>query len=143
MEGMTSLSENSLLLFSYLVVSNSLQAHGLQHARLPCPSPSPRVCSNVCPLSQGCHPTIFSSVTTSSPALNLSKHQGLFQWVGSLRQVAIVLELQNRPLDNVLKKSFACSCYGEVLERELICVATLISISLPNLLLFPKFLSLT
>jgi len=42
------------------VVSNSLWPHGLQHTRLPCPSPSPRACSNSCPLSQGCHPTISS-----------------------------------------------------------------------------------
>ena len=38
----------------------------LQHTRLPCPSPSPRVCANLCPLSQGCHPTISSSVTLFS-----------------------------------------------------------------------------
>ena len=42
----------TLLLFSCSVVSDSLQPHGLQHARLPCPSPSPRVCSNSCPSSQ-------------------------------------------------------------------------------------------
>ena len=43
-------------------MSNSLQPHGLQHTRLPCPSPSPRVCLNSCPLSRWCHPTILSSV---------------------------------------------------------------------------------
>ena len=42
----------------------SLQPRGLQHARLPCPSLSPRVCSNSCPLSRWCHPTISSSVDT-------------------------------------------------------------------------------
>ena len=52
----------SLLLFSHSVVSSSLRPHGLQHARLPCPSPCPRVCSNSCPLSQWCHPTISSSL---------------------------------------------------------------------------------
>ena len=41
---------------------NSLQPHGLQHTRLPCPSLSPRVCLNSCPLSRWCHPTILSSV---------------------------------------------------------------------------------
>ena len=51
-----------LFLFSCLVRSNSLQPHGLQHARLPCPSLSPRVCSNSCPLSWWCHPTTSSSV---------------------------------------------------------------------------------
>ena len=50
------------LLFSHSLVSGSLQPHGLQHARLPCPSPSPRICSSSCPLSQWCHPTISSSV---------------------------------------------------------------------------------
>ena len=44
------------------VVSDSLRPHGLQHPRLPCPSPTPRACSNSCPLSQWCHPTISSSV---------------------------------------------------------------------------------
>ena len=71
------------LLFTRSVVPNSLWPHGLQHARLPCPSPSPGVCSNSCPLScvHGCHPAISCSVTPFSPALNLSQHQGLFQWV--------------------------------------------------------------
>ena len=40
-----------------------LQPHGLQHARLPCPSLSPRVCSNSCPLNRWCHPTTSSSIT--------------------------------------------------------------------------------
>ena len=43
-------------------MSNSSWPHGLQHARLPCPSPTPRACSNSCPLSQWCHPTISSFV---------------------------------------------------------------------------------
>ena len=43
--------------------------------------PSPRVCSNSCPLSQWCHPTISSSVVPFSSALSLSQNQGLFQWV--------------------------------------------------------------
>ena len=48
--------------FSHLVVSDSLQPHGLQHARLPLPSPTPGACSNSCPLSRWCHPTISSCV---------------------------------------------------------------------------------
>ena len=59
-------------------MSNSLQQHhGLQHDRLPCPSLSPGVCSNSCPLScvHRCYPAISSSVTPSPPALNLSQHQ--------------------------------------------------------------------
>ena len=53
---------NSVLLFSHSVLSDSLWPHGLQLARLPCPSLSPRVCSNSCALSCWCHPTISSSV---------------------------------------------------------------------------------
>ena len=52
--------------FSSSVVSNSLQPHGLQHARLPCPSPTPGACSNSCPPSRWCHPTISSSVVPFS-----------------------------------------------------------------------------
>ena len=63
-----------LLLFSCSVMSDSLQPYGLQHARVPCPSLSPRACSNSCPLSWWCHPSIsssevpFSSCTQSFPA---------------------------------------------------------------------------
>ena len=52
-----------LLSFSDLVMSDSLQPHGLQHTRLLCPSLSPGVCSNSCSLSQWCNPTISSSAT--------------------------------------------------------------------------------
>ena len=48
--------------FSCLVTSDPLQPHGLQHVRPPCPSPTPRACSNSCPSSQRWHPTILSSV---------------------------------------------------------------------------------
>ena len=54
------------LLFSRSVVTDSLRPHGLQHARLTCPSPSPGACWNSCPLSRRCHPTISSSVTPFS-----------------------------------------------------------------------------
>ena len=50
------------LQFSHSVGSDSLQPHGLQHASLPCPSPTPGACSNLCPPSQWCHPTISPSV---------------------------------------------------------------------------------
>ena len=52
--------------FSLLVVSDSLQPHGLQRARPPCPSPTPGLYSNSCPLSQWCRPTILSSVVPFS-----------------------------------------------------------------------------
>ena len=56
----------SLVNFSHSVMSNSLWPHGLQHTRLPSPSPTPRACSNSCPLSQWCHQTIWSSVVPFS-----------------------------------------------------------------------------
>ena len=52
--------------FSCSVVSDSLRPHESQHARPPCPSPTPRVHSNSCPLNRGCHPAISSSVVPFS-----------------------------------------------------------------------------
>ena len=60
---------NVLLLLSHSVMSDSLWPHGLQHGRLPCPSASPGVYSNSCPLSQWCHPTILTSVIHFSSCL--------------------------------------------------------------------------
>ena len=60
------------------VMSNSLPSHGLQHARLACPSPSPWDCSNSCPLSQWCHPTISSSVIPFSSRLQSFPESGSF-----------------------------------------------------------------
>ena len=56
-------------LFSCSVMSDSLWPHGLQHSRLPCPSLSPGVCSNSCPLNWWCHPTMSSSVILFSSCL--------------------------------------------------------------------------
>ena len=66
------------LLFSCPVVSDSLQPHGLQHTRPPCPSPTPRVYSNSCPLSRWCHPTISSSVVPFSSCLQSFPASGSF-----------------------------------------------------------------
>ena len=62
--------------FSRSVVSDSLRLHWLQQVRLPCPSPTPRACSNSCLSSPWFHPTTWSP---SPPAFNFSQHQGLFQ----------------------------------------------------------------
>ena len=66
------------MLFSCPVVSDSLWPHGLQHTRLPCPSPTPRACSNSCPSSQWCHPTISSSVVCFSSCLQSCPASGSF-----------------------------------------------------------------
>ena len=93
--------------FSHSVMSDSLWPHGLQHAILPCPSPTPRSCSNSCPLSQWFYPTISSSVISFS-SHHLSQHQGLFQWVTSLHQVVRVLEfqLQHQSFQCILRTDF-------------------------------------
>ena len=65
--------------FGRSVVSNSSQPHGPHHARLPCPSRTPRACSNSCPQSQWCHPTISSSVVPFSSCLQSSPASGSFQ----------------------------------------------------------------
>ena len=64
--------------FSCSVMSNSLRPHGLQHARLPCPSPSPRACSNSRPFSQWCHPAISPSVAPFSSCLQSFPASGSF-----------------------------------------------------------------
>ena len=65
--------------FSCSVMSDSLQPNGLQHARLPCPSPTPRVHPNPCPLSWWCHPTISSSVIPFSSSPQSFPASGSFQ----------------------------------------------------------------
>ena len=69
---------HSMLLFSHSVVSDSLWPHGLHHARLPWPSPSPGACSNSCPLIEWCHPTISSSVIPFSFCLQSFPASGSF-----------------------------------------------------------------
>jgi len=64
--------------FSHSVVSDSLYPHGLQHARLPCPSPTPRVYSKSCPLSWWYHPAISSSIVPFSSHLQSFPASGSF-----------------------------------------------------------------
>ena len=59
-------------------MSDSLWPHGLQHTRLPCPSPTPRACSHSCPSSRWCHPTISSSVVPFSSCLQSFPASGSF-----------------------------------------------------------------
>ena len=92
--------------FSCSVVSDSLQPHGLQHTRPPCPLPTPRVYSNSCPLSWWCHPTIsssvipFSSCPLSFPAsgsFQMSQDWFPFGWTGWI-------SLQSKVLSRVFSK---------------------------------------
>ena len=86
--------------FSRSVMSNSLQPHGLQHTRLPCPLPPPGACSNSSPLNRGCHPTISSSAVPFSfclqsfPASSSFPMSQLFASVGqSIAASASVLPM--------------------------------------------------
>ena len=65
--------------FSPSVVFITLWLFGLQHTRFPCPSPTPRACSNSCPSSRWCHPTISSSVVPFSSCLQSFPASGSFQ----------------------------------------------------------------
>ena len=65
--------------FSHLVVCDALWPHEVQHARLPCPSPTPGVYPNSCPLSRWCHPAISSSVVPTSSCLQSFPASGSFQ----------------------------------------------------------------
>ena len=85
---------NILLLYNYWVVSDSLQALGMQHSRLPCHSLSPRVCSKPCPLCQWCYCTILSSAALFSFCLLSFIASGSFQMSRSSHQMIKVLELQ-------------------------------------------------
>ena len=86
--GLTGLISFSSVQFSHSVVSDSLQPHELQHARPPCPSPTPGACSNSCPSSWWCHPPIsasvvpFSSCSQSLPASGSFPTSQLFAWGG-------------------------------------------------------------
>ena len=71
--------------FSCSVVSDSLRPHGLQHTRPPCPSPTPGVHPNSCPLSRWCHPTISSSVGPFSSYLQSFPASGSFSNESALR----------------------------------------------------------
>ena len=64
--------------FSLSVMSHTLQPHGLQHARISCPSPTPGACSKSCPSSWWCHPTISSSVVLFSSCLQSFPASGSF-----------------------------------------------------------------
>ena len=69
---------NNSVQFSHSVMSNSLWSQGLQHTRLPYPSPTPGACSDSRPLSQWCHPTISSSINPFTSCLQSFPASGSF-----------------------------------------------------------------
>ena len=97
-----------LLLFSHSVMSNSLQPHGLQHARLPYPSPSPGACSNSCSMSWWYQPTISSSVIPFFSCLQSFPASGSFLMSWLFDQVAKALEfrLQHQSFQWIFRVGF-------------------------------------
>ena len=103
-------------------MSNSWRPHGLQHSRLPCPSPNPKACSNSCPLSQWCHPIISFSIVPFSSCLQSFSASGSFlmsqpfasggQRIGTLASASVLpMEIQDWfPLGlQALKRHFTVS----------------------------------
>ena len=105
------------LLLSCSVKSDSLWPHELQHTRLPCPSPSPRACSNSRPLSQWCHPTISSSVVPFSSRLQSFPASGSFP--GSQLFLS-----GGQNTGAYMDASDAYGCYNGCIALLLICIIT-------------------
>ena len=90
----TEVTMKELLLFNCSVMSESLQPRGLQHSRLPCPSPLLELAQTHIHWNDNAIQPSHPLLPPSPPALNLSQHLGYFQWVSSLHQMANILELQ-------------------------------------------------
>ena len=90
------------------VMSDSLRPHGLQHTRLPCPSPTLRAYSNSCPFSWWCHPTISSSVIPFSSHLQSFPAAGSFQISQFFASGSQILEfqLQHQSFQWILRTDF-------------------------------------
>ena len=86
-------------------MSDPLHPCGLQHARLPCPSLSPRVCSNSCPLSLWYHPTISSSITSFSSCPQSSPVSGVFP-MAQLFSSVLELQLQHQSFQWIFRVDF-------------------------------------
>ena len=94
--------------FSRSVMSDSLWPHGLQHTRPPCPSPTPGVHPNLCPLSRWCHPTISSSVVPFSSCPQSFPASGSFpmgQFFASHGQV-LEFQLQHQSFQSIFRTDF-------------------------------------
>ena len=124
----------SVISVQWLSPSDSLWPHGLQHSTPPCPSPTPRVCANLCPSSQWCHPTIsssdvpFSSCLQSFPASGSFPVSQLFtsggQSIGASASASVPpmniqvkhLRLIRRVIINILRASLVVRCWGICLQ---------------------------
>ena len=105
-EALRNIKELVIGRFSCSAVSESLLP--LQHARPPCPSPTPRACSKSCPLTWWCHPSISSSVVPFSSCLQSFPASGSFPMSQSSHQVAKILKfhLQHQSLQLIFRDDF-------------------------------------
>ena len=92
--------------FSGSVMSNTLGPRGLQHTRLPSPSPTPRTCSNSCPSSQWCHPTISSSATPFTSCLQSFSASGAFSMSQFFALGSQSIQLQHQSFQWILRTDF-------------------------------------
>ena len=97
--------------FSYSVLSNSLQPHGLQHARPPCPSPTTGVYSNSCHwVSDAIQPS--NPLSSPSPTLYFSQHQGLFKWETSRelanQDISIEAKFNDQYISRIINSEYMC-----------------------------------
>ena len=106
--------------FSCSVVSDSLQPHGLQHARPPCPSPTPGIYSDSCPLSWWYHPTISSSVVPFSSSLQSFLASGCFQmsefFASGGQSIAVSASTSDLPMN--IQDWFPLGWTGLILQSE-------------------------
>ena len=110
-------------------MSNSLWPHGPHHARLPCPSLSPRACSNSWPSSQWCIQSSHPLLSLSPPTFNLSQHQDLFQWVSSFHWESKVLDISpSNEYSGLL--SFRIDWFDLLAVQGILKSTTILSISL-------------
>ena len=110
--------------FSHLVMSDSLRPHQSQHARPLCPSPTPKVQPNSCPLSWCCHWTILSSVRWLINTWIDAQHHSLLEECKSKTTMRYHLTLDRMTIIKLKKKNSQITSAGEgVKKRELYCTA--------------------
>ena len=108
-------------------MSDSLWPHGLQHTKLPCPSPSPRVCSNSCPLSGWCHPTTPFSAALFSFCLQSFQELGDTELKSQVNPIRNTTDIQEFPQNSVLpfhSSVTGCSFTYHPLKALILLVAT-------------------
>ena len=111
--------------FSHSVVSASLRPHGLQHARPPCPSPTPGVYLNSCPLSWWCHPTIASSVVPFSSCLQSFPASGFFQMSQLFTSDGVSVSTSVLPMNTSILTAQWCIYSGQNLTHNTWCLLLL------------------